>query len=173
MSNATTPAPQDNTLITLSTGVILRGKAVNPITLIRVMASHPRPRPPIVFIKEMGRDMENPDDPNYQEALRSWRMKTNDLTLNALILLGTELVKVPAKFPKPDDEAWINKYRLLGLPVEPGNSDWRYLTWVTFQAAITAEDLRKIQEVVGRMSGVPETSVAAAAEFPGSSDKIE
>jgi len=47
------------------------------------------------------------------------------------------------------------------------NDDWLYLKWVVFKAAATDEDYLDIQEAVGRLSGVAERDVEAAAEFPG------
>jgi hypothetical protein len=159
--------PEDNT-IRLSTGVVLRGKQANPLTLVKVMAAFPRPRPPTWRDPKMGREMENPDDPEYIERVKAWQMESSNAVLNALILLGTELDSKPKKVPGPDSDEWLEEYELLGVPMNPANKSWRYLTWVTFKAAGTKEDLNKIQEVVGRLSGVPEKAVAAAETFPGS-----
>jgi hypothetical protein len=41
------------------------------------------------------------------------------------------------------------------------------LTWVIFKAAASMKDLDLLKEVVGELSGVPETDVKAAEEFPG------
>jgi len=159
--------PKDNT-ITLSTGVVLRGKQANPLILIDVMANFPRPKPPIWKNPKMGREMENPDDPEYRARLQGWEMEMSSATLNAMILLGTELVKVPKGFPKPKDDSWLEEYELLGLDMRPDNDSWRYLKWVTFKAVKDEKDLEKIRDVVGRLSGVSESSVESAAAFPGS-----
>lgn len=158
--------PEDNT-ITLSTGVVLRGKQVPPLVLIKVMSAYPRPKPPTWFNPTMGREMENPDNPDYIEQVKAWRTESGNITLNALIMLGTELVSVPKKFPGPDGKEWLDEYAVLGVPMSPENKNWRYLTWVTFKAAPAVEDLDKIKEVVGRLSGISESKVAAAEQFPG------
>lgn len=159
--------PKDNT-ITLSSGVVLRGKQANPLILIDVMANFPRPKPPIWKNPKMGREMENPDDPDYRERLRNWEMEMSSATLSAMILLGTELVSVPKGFPKPKDDSWLDEYELLGMTLKPANESWRYLKWVTFKAVTDEKDLEKIRDVVGRLSGVRESSVESAANFPGS-----
>jgi hypothetical protein len=161
--------PQDN-LITLSTGVVLRGKLPAQLTMIKVMAAYPRPKPPVHFIKAMGREMENADDPDYLEQVKAWKIQSGEVQLNAVILMGTELVEVPKKFPKHTDDSWLEEYSLLGLPIHPENKSWRYLAWVTFLAAKDKDDLDKIKEVVGRLSGIPEKEVEAAETFPGSDD---
>ena len=162
--------PEDDT-ITLSTGVVLRGKQVPPLVLVKTMSAFPRPKVPTWFNPTMGRDMENPDDPEYIAQIQAWKVESSNITLNVLILLGTELVKVPKKFPDPDDKGWQEEYKCLGLPMSPENPSWRYLTWVTFKAAPAIADLDLIKEVVGRLSGVPEAKVEAAETFSGSDKK--
>jgi hypothetical protein len=184
---------RDNT-ITLSSGVVLRGKQANPLVLIDVMAAYPRPKPPTYKSPTMGREMENPDDPDYRGRIKSWEAESSSATLNAMILLGTELVSVPNGFPGPhptvrkkkvqekdadgktktvtvDEEippVWLDEYELLGLPMRPQNQSWRYLKWVLFKAVKDEKDLMKIRDVVGRLSGVSERSVESAEQFPGS-----
>lgn len=158
--------PEDNT-ITLSTGVVLRGKLVPPLALIKVMSAFPRPKVPVWLNPSMGREMENPDDPDYIERVRAWKSESGNITLNALILMGTELVSTPKKFPGPDTKDWQEEYQVLGMPMSPENKNWRYLTWITFKAAPTIGDLDLIKEVVGRLSGIPEDKVEAAEQFPG------
>lgn len=186
--------PEDIPLITLSTGVVLRGKKPPMLTMIKVMAAFPRPKPPIYFSKEMGRDMENPDDPEYLERVKAWKTENGDVTLNAMILLATELVSVPEGMEGPywiettitkkaktkDEKAvkevvktppeWLKEYQFLNLPMHPDSTSWLYLTWVTFKAAVNKADIDKIKEVVGRNIGILEEDVAAAETFPGSND---
>jgi hypothetical protein len=156
---------EDNT-ITLSTGVVLRGKQVPPLILIKIVSSYSRPKIPTWISPEMGREVENPEDPDYIERVKNYRMELSDGTLNALIVLGTELVKLPKGFEGPKDNKWLDKYKVLGLPMFPENENWRYLSWMTMVGAPEKEDLDKIKEVVGRLSGIPESKVEAAEEFP-------
>lgn len=161
----------DNT-ITLSSGVVLRGKQIPPVTMIQVMAAFPRPTPPVVFIETMGREMENKDDPDYLERLKQWKVENGNATLNAMIMLGTELVSkpkgMPGPRPGPKEKDWLEDYRLLGVSVYPTNDNWRYLTWVTFKALVSENDVELLKKVVGRLSGIPEVDVKAAESFPGS-----
>jgi len=159
--------PRGNT-ITLSTGVVLRGKQVPPLVLIKIMAAFPRPKIPTWISPTMGREMENPDDPDYIDRVKSWKIESASITLTALILLGTELVSIPKKISGPDGKEWLEEYQVLGIPMSPENKNWRYLTWITFKAAPTVGDLDLIKEVVGRLSGISEAKVEAAEQFPGS-----
>ena len=152
---------------TLSSGVVLRAIKASPVTLIKVMTRFPRPKPPTYYMESMGREMENPDDPDYIERVKAWEMENNAQVLNALILLGTELVSVPKGVAKPSDDEWVNKYRLLDMPIHPEDKAWRYLNWVSMIAAPTAEDMTLIQEVVGKTMGIAEADVKSAEQFPG------
>lgn len=154
--------------ITLSSGVVLRGKRANPLVLVQVMAAVPRPEPPLVYMQAMGREVENPDDPNYIERLQSWKMEYADRIVNAMIALGTELVSAPKGVGKPESNEWLEEYALLGLPVHRESKAWRYLIWVKFKAIGNEMDMQAIQEVVGRLSGVRESAVKSAENFSGS-----
>jgi hypothetical protein len=157
----------DNT-VCLSSGVMLRAKQANPMLLITVMAAFPRPEPPTQFNSMMGRNMENPDDPDYISRVKAWTMENSNAVLNAFILLGTELVSKPKDVIGPEEDGWLERYEALGLPIKPMNKDWRYLKWVTTIAAVNEKDLELIRDAVGALSGVKEADVTAAATFPGS-----
>ena len=152
---------------TLSSGVVLRAIKANAGVFIKVMTRFPRPKPPTYFMESMGREMENPDDPDYIDRVKAWDMENNSQILNAMILLGTELVSVPKGVEKPSGDKWLNRYRLLGMQIHSEDSDWRYLNWVSMVAAPDENDMIKIHEVVGRKLGIAEVDVKAAEQFPG------
>lgn len=156
----------DDNLITLSTGVVLRAKQASPGILIRVMTKNQRPRPPMYFNTSMGREMENPDHPDYLDQVKAWEMEYKNGILNALIGLGTELVSVPKKFPRPEDDSWIEDYRFFGLPVIPQSKSWRYTTWILFLAGPLDTDTNLIGEKVRELSGTKEADVRDAETFP-------
>lgn len=161
---------KDDNLIRLSTGVILEAKQANPNVLIRIMTSQQRPTPPVIFSKVMGREMENPDDPDYIDRVKAWEMNYNNGMLNALVGLGTTLKSKPKGMPGPDDDEWLKDYRALGLPVVSDSPAWRYITWVLFKAAVNESDTAEIGNKVKQLSGVKEADVRAAETFPGSDE---
>jgi hypothetical protein len=154
--------------ICLSTGVILIAKQANPNVLIRVMTDAQRPEPPTWFNKAMGREMENPDDPDYIKRVQAWEMGYNNSMLNALIGLGTELKSKPKGFPGPDDDTWLEDYKAFGLQTHPESKAWRYITWILFKAAVIDKDTQAISDKVKQLSGVREADVKSAETFPGS-----
>lgn len=158
----------DDNLIRLSTGVILQAKQANPNVLIRVMTAQERPTPPVVFMKAMGREMENPDDPDYIKRVEAWEMNYNNSMLNALVGLGTELKSKPKGMVGPDSDTWLEDYKALGLPIHPESNAWRYITWVLFMAAVSEKDTAEIGNRVKALSGVREADVQSAETFPRS-----
>lgn len=159
-------------LVRLSSGVVLKAKQANPNILIRIMTASPRPKPPVYMNVQMGREMENPDHPDYIEQVKAWEMSYNNGMLNALVALGTEVYSIPKKFPKPEDNNWIEDYKALGLPANPNSEAWRYITWVLFKAAPLDTDTKLIMEKVKSFSGVKEADVRDAEMF-SDGDKAE
>lgn len=164
-------AVNEENWIRLSTGVVLIAKPANPFVLLTVMSMHPRPEPPQVFIENMGRKVENIDDPDYIKRVKAWEQQQSAAMLDAMILYGTELRDAPKGFPKPESDEWLTKYRILKLESDSANKDWRYLTWVKFVAIQGLEDLDVIKSVVGKLSGVQEADVKTAETFPGRDKK--
>jgi len=161
-------AAEEDHLITLSTGVVLRGKAAPSLALVKVIAKRTRPKPPEEYSEALGRWIENAAHPDYLARVKSYEAETASDVLNVLILYGTEVVSVPKGFPDVKSNLWVEEVREIGLEVKPDNKSWRYLNWVMFKAAPDAEDTQKIQEMVGNLSGVSERAVQAAEEFSGS-----
>ena len=115
----------------------------------------------------MGREMPNPDNPDYIDQLKAHQTESSNALLNALIIYGTELVEVPKKFPKPEDNEWLEEYSIIGLQTHPESRSWRYLTWIMVKAVRHENDLIAIRDEVGRLSGVSEDSVRSAEAFSG------
>lgn len=161
-------AKEEDNLITLSTGVVLRGKAAPSLALVKVIAKHVRPKPPEIKSEALGRIIENGADPDYLQRVKAYETESAHDVLNVLILYGTEVVSVPKGFPTVKSNTWLEEIRAIGLEVEPDNESWRYLNWIMFKAAPSPEDTQKIQEVVGSLSGVTERAVQAAEDFSGS-----
>jgi len=158
----------DESFVRLSTGVELNVQQANPNILIRVMTAYKRPEPPQVFIADLGRYMENADDPDYISRVKAWEMEYNNGMLNALVALGTSLKSKPKNLPSPNDDSWIADYKSLGLPAIPESKSWRYMTWVLYLAAPTDKDIKLIGDAVKKLSGVREATVQDAATFPRS-----
>ena len=158
---------EDGNLIHLSTGVILRGKAMPPGVFINLAVNNPPPQAPMYKVGD--NYFANADDPTYIEQFKFWSDDKNKNMLNAMIIFGTELEKVEKGLPKLEDTDWVERLDLSGIRTRPENKSWRFLFWVLTIAAPIPADWEEITKVVGRLTGVPERDVDSASKFPGSS----
>jgi len=98
----------DNTIVTLSTGVVVRLKPVSSSLVEEMKAAHEMPPVPVVWIEAKEREEENPNDPRYIEAVEEVQRKRADAIFDALCTFGVELVD-----GLPEDEKWIKRLKLL------------------------------------------------------------
>lgn len=164
--------------IELSSGVVLNIKQVPPMILAKVYNTLPEePKPPKVFVEDLGREEENPNDPNYISAVGDYQMKLTDAITDAVIVFGTSLASTPAGFPTPyaDYDEWAFPLSIIGIIVpQPRNEkdQLTYSSWVKYVAAATQEDLENLIATVSEISGVSEKAVAQAADqFRGEEER--
>lgn len=155
---------EDDHSLTLSTGVKLKVNSIPPLTMVEALTIFPRPEVPIYFDERLGREVENPDHPDYKERLQKYQLNYALGVMNAMILFGVEVVYVPKGFPKPEDDDWVEKISLVGLDTLPSSKNWRKLAWIKSVACAVAEDSNLLMERVGSASGVSEKDVAAASQ---------
>ena len=153
-----------NTL-TLSTGVELRLKPVQSYVYVEFEKRHKRPKPPVVFIEEHGREQENPDDPAYRDKLIDWEREHTMGLLDVALVLGTELISKPESIPDVDSDEWIDGLEIaLGEDLTFKNKKERYLYWLKYVGA-SDEDLQPIMSGIAAFSGVLEEDVKDASNF--------
>ena len=98
----------DSTVVTLSTGVVVRLHPVSSSLVEEMKAAIEMPKVPVVYIEEKEREEENPNDPRYIEAVEEVNRKRADAIFDALCTFGVELVD-----GLPEDGLWIKKLKLL------------------------------------------------------------
>ncbi|KKM90669.1 hypothetical protein LCGC14_1236230 [marine sediment metagenome] len=150
-------------IVTLSTGVELKVSSVPKNFLYAVTSKFERPKVPTYFNEGKGREEENPDDPDYQEALDQYIVEIANASNNVVLLRGTQIERIPEGFPGPDSKEWIEEMEALDLPMI-NNSRVRYLAWVKGMAAPLDEDITLLMEEIGRLTGVTEADVADAVD---------
>lgn len=153
-------AQLDPSLVELSTGVVLRVRPVPQSLFADLMARFPMPEPPVVFIPDKGREEENPDDPTYLKRVNETNAAIAKAMSDAVILLGTEVDRVPKGFSTQESAGWADELRLLGYDLASKRA--RYLAWVKFVAGPTLDDYQAIWKAVGRLTGVTEQDTQAA-----------
>lgn len=149
--------------ITLSSGLRLRLKEVPKHFIYGVTKDIPAPQVPLINIDGKKRPIENPDDPDYQEAVEKWIVVTANAATDVALLRGTEVLELPEGMIGPESTAWIEEMEVLGMPMRD-NSRARYLNWLKAIGVPKEEDLAALMEALGRLTGVNEDDVADAVE---------
>lgn len=149
--------------IELSSGVRLKLKPVSKHFIYGVTATFEPPQVPLVHIDGKKRPIENPDDPDYQEAVDHWIADVANASTDVVLLRGTEILFKPDDLSGPDDPDWIEELEVLDVPLIE-NKRARYLFWLKAIAAPTDDDIRNLMEALGRLTGVSESDVADAVE---------
>ena len=152
--------------IVLSTGVVLKPRAIPPYVYVRVSTKDPMPDAPRSKVKNKDFYLENTDDETYIKKVQQWELEQNDRMLNAMVSYGIEeIVSVPKDMETYKKDRWLTKLAHTGIEVYPDDLDWRMTFWILTVAAVDAEDFNAIFAGVGRLSGVPEEDVQNAAKF--------
>lgn len=149
--------------LTLSSGVRLKLKPVSKHFIYGVTATFEPPSVPLVHIDGKKRPIENPDDPDYQEAVDAWIADVANASTDVVLLRGTEIIEKPDHIMGPDDPEWIEEMIVLNVPMHD-NRRARYLFWLKAVAAPADDDIRNLMEALGRLTGVAESDVADAID---------
>lgn len=145
---------------TLSSGVVIRCKAVPTDIWMDAMSRVDEPKPPVVYLEETGRHEENDSDPAYLEAKKAYLVKRNNASKRAVYLLGIEIVATPADMVQPDSEAWEEERAFLGY-TKAGKLE-SYYDWLRIKVAPSGADMALIMRECGRLTGVRETDALEA-----------
>jgi len=154
-----------NGTITLSSGVELRIKQVNPMILDHMLRHNmpSAPKVPKSFIEAKGREEDNPDHPDYRQAVDEYNALRGEMVNSVMMGLGTEVATLPKGFDGPNGQAWAEELGAVGMEI-PEEKFKRYRFWVEFWACKTTADHVNILQAVTNGIATPEVAVAEAAE---------
>lgn len=152
-----------NSTIELSTGVVLKSKSINRNVFADILSEHVSPRVPVAYNTDKGREEDNPQDPDYLDAMRRYNTQLARAMSDALIVLGTDFESKPDELPSYDNETWLEEVDLLRV-YKTNTRRGRYLAWVKTVAIATVEDFNEISNSVKRSMGVPEEDVTAQSK---------
>lgn len=149
--------------VTLSTGVVVRGRPVPDEVLARVFkrARDNEPKVPMWTDPAKGREEPNPNDPDYLEAKRRAATDLAMFSANALIMYGVEVVSIPDGFAGPDSPEWRDELALSGMASGAG-AVGRLFDWLTIKAAPHERNL--LLRIAGRATGTLEVDVDEATK---------
>lgn len=156
-------------VIILSTGVVLKLQTVPAWKMNDATNEIKKPDVPKMIV-DGDRVTENPDDPEYQKALKKYTSDMSDKVNDYMIVFGTSLVSKPEGFPGPEEMEWREKLEWSGMKLGE-NKIAIYCAWVKYVAGPLINDIKLILAEVGRRSGVSEADVKTAADNFRSGDK--
>lgn len=156
--------PPSTDIVTLSTGIKLRCKAVPQMTMRQVFVSIKKPQPPIIRNEEKGREEPWEGDPAYLQQLEDWEFQLGEVTLNVMLSIGTKVEKIPKGMYSPESDEWIEPLIASGVQPKLNSPTARYLSWLRFYAIATAQDLATLSTVLATKSGVTEADAQAALQ---------
>jgi hypothetical protein len=147
---------------TTKRGIVLELSAVSRYLVMDINSSMPLPKPPIVMIEEKGRSEENPNDPDYIEALRQANFKKGMAVSNAYLALGTKVVTLPDDIESVESEDWSDILTELGVKI-PIKGRARYVAWLRYYA-VPGDDFEALITATMREGSVTTESDVKKAE---------
>lgn len=147
--------------ITLSTGVVLKVKPVPKHFIFTVTSRFEKPKVPVYLNESKGREEENPNDPDYIEAVEMYVADIASAAIDVVILRGTEVISIPDGFPDHNSKDWKEEMEILGMPLIKKERA-RYLAWIKGMACPLEEDIEILMEIIGQHTGVSEADTAEA-----------
>lgn len=145
----------------LSSGVIVEAKQLPVGYGANIARQHQakKPKPPRLFVPELGREEENPDDPDYLDALRQWQLEFAMSSLNLAMAFGIEVKFIPEGLMTHTSPEFKAMLSFLG-----DDASLPFVKWLQLVAAPTLEDLTAISNLPGFQVGVQEAGVQAEVE---------
>lgn len=155
----------DDNILTLSTGVKL--EVFKPVLLVireverQINAS--KPQPPKIWREDKETHEENPNSPEYLEALQAWQADGIERQFGIAVITGTKINFVPENIPALESEDWQGVLSILGSELGKTKQE-RYLQWIKYVAAPDTLDFFSITARVMSLLGIKEEEVASAVE---------
>lgn len=115
----------------------------------------PHPNDP----NDLTKQIENPNDPKYLEAMDHYNAELERVAVDAMVLFGIEIDKMP------EDEKWLKKLQFLDLilpqDIERAKSDEYYLEFLYKKYVIAIAD---VIMKLSKMSGLSQEDVQTAID---------
>lgn len=150
--------PETNT-VHLSSGIVLKVKAVPPYLVRQAAKNVARPQPPKIRLEDKNVEEENPDDPAYQDALGRHAVKAAEAASDLMLMAGTEVASLSDGQVPPESDEWLELVEFVGVEVDRRSKHARYLAWLKFYAITTEADLASLLAAVGRGIGLKDEEV--------------
>lgn len=137
---------------TTTEGVKFRLKKVPRTTFSKVLDKFEAPSPPTIWIEEKGRSEPNPNDPDFLKHMRDFDLESSLGLMMALVMLGSDVIDVPAGVERPEDTDWSETLEVIGFEI-PAGGKARYAAWVRNVVLVDEENLTKMAAAISHFNG--------------------
>lgn len=153
-------------------GVVLRLQKIKRVLIRDAASAVPVPRVPTVWMPEKEREEENPNDPAYVAALRTYNSKVGDAGTAIYLMFGTKVHFIPQGIAAPDTN-WDDEFSEAAINI-PQTPRAKYAAWLKYVVLEDEEELMNLTLDVMAFSGmVSEVDVAkASADFRSAKERI-
>ena len=152
-----------------SNGIVFRFKRVSRMIITDAGKKIKDPKVPLVMNDDKGRMEENPNDPDYVEALTDANYRRGMLAVDVYLAMGTEVVSCPEDIEPVESDIWKEDIELFGIDV-PAKGKARYVAWLKYYA-LPDDDTNALTLAAMRYGGatLEEDVTDAQAGFPDTS----
>lgn len=162
---------QDDSIFIACNGVKLKLKKVSSRIATDAMRAIPMPTVPYVYIEDKERNEENPNDPDYLQAVQDTKNERGSVLMDIYFVMGSELYEIPTNGVEPPDSiAWsdvllnvLNKVKdgILNIP-ESGRL--RYLCWLKYYALEDKDQVDLLAAILRYCGTATEEDVSKALD---------
>lgn len=144
--------PEDPFKFVTASGVVLKLKKVSRLLVADASKKIKMPKVPTWINEEKGREEENPNDPDYLQAVQDAKYQQAMLVYTVYLAFGTEVESQPITMSQYFETDWADEIKEtldIDIPDKPKS---RYVTWLKY-VALDDEEVNVIMTRIMRLSG--------------------
>lgn len=138
---------------TASNGLVLRLKKVPRLLLVDAVNKLKAPKVPRWFNEDKGREEDNPQDPDYIQAVQDHKNEQGMMSITLMLATGTEPIDMPAGVEPAESDDWLDVLNELGMSLDFKNKRVRYTAWLKYHA-LPGDEFNDVIQAVLRYSGI-------------------
>lgn len=160
-------------------GLHVRIKKINGRIMVDAVKKLPVPKVPKVWMEEKGREEENPNHPDYQEAIASYTFAQEEIAFNVTFALGVDVIDIPDSLEPIESTEWSDRlkeaWEMSGIDIDiPAEGNRRKVLWLKYYAIPDEDEQTEILTRVLEMGGgvIAEKVEEAMASFRSPEERL-
>jgi hypothetical protein len=148
--------------LTLSSGIVLELRPVPPFAIRQAGQAVPKPEMPTYWDEKLQAFEDNPNDPEYAEAVADYDRTVYESAVNLSLIMGTEVLEVPEGMVGPDANEWLEDLEAAGVVLDVRTASRRKLHWLNYYALRLPADITAVTARALQRAGLGEAEIALA-----------